>query len=117
MGTHDALDVDRRRSHECVHDSNCMDIMKVMIEHNANSNVVGAHFCSLLFMAVTCADISFEQRRELIRLLQENGAELFLKEAEELCKVAPWSDAHTWPVMGVEVHKMRTAHDTHHFKY
>lgn len=103
--------------HECVHDSNYMDIMKVMIEHNANPNVVGAHVCSLLFMAVTCADISFEQRRELISLLREKGAKLFPNEAEELYRVAPWSDAHTWPVMKVEVHKMLIAPGTHHFKY
>lgn len=100
----------RRKEEEiCKHDANTMDIMKVMIQHGANPNIVGTHMCSLLFMATTCADISVEKRQELISLLRSKGAELFPGEAAKLRKIAGWAEAHTWPVLEEEVHAMLIA--------
>ncbi|ORX93464.1 hypothetical protein BCR34DRAFT_239446, partial [Clohesyomyces aquaticus] len=90
----------------CQHDFNFMDIMKVIIEYGANPNIVAVHWSrdqrshhsrSLLFVASTCADISVDQRKDLISLLRKKGSELFPGEAAKLRKVAPWADIETWP--------------------
>jgi hypothetical protein len=93
-------------SYACPHDANYMNIMRAMIEHGANPNIVGAHMCSLLFMAATCADISIPSRRDLIELLLQKGAELFPGESTKLSEIISWTDVNSWPVLEEEVHAM-----------
>ena len=99
----------RASNSTCWHDANYMDIMRAMIEHGANPNVVGAHMCSLLFMAATCADIPRDRRQSLANLLLQRGAELFPQEAEKLRKVISWADVNTWPVLEEKVQEVLVA--------
>lgn len=83
----------------CLHDTNFMDIMTVMLEYGANPNAVGTHGCSLLFMAATCADLPIDRRRGLIDLLLSKGAELFPGEPAKLSTVPAWADVSACPVL------------------